>query len=86
MAAAPPSLAADRAQLVALIKPQFEDGPKAVGKGGVVRDPAIHQAVCDRVAAWLGTQPDWTVIGIALSPIQGPAGNREFLIYARRGA
>ena len=82
---APLSLAADRAQLVALIKPQFEAGPKAVGKGGVVRDPAIHQAVCDRVAAWLGTQPDWTVIGIALSPIQGPAGNREFLIYARRG-
>ena len=83
---APLSLAADRARLVALIKPQFEAGPKAVGKGGVVRDPAIHQAVCDRVAAWLGTQPDWTVIGIALSPIQGPAGNLEFLIYARRGA
>jgi 23S rRNA (cytidine1920-2'-O)/16S rRNA (cytidine1409-2'-O)-methyltransferase len=82
---APLSLAADRAQLVALIKPQFEAGPKSVGKGGVVRDPAIHQAVCDRVAAWLGTQPDWTVIGIVESPIQGPAGNREFLIYARRG-
>jgi 23S rRNA (cytidine1920-2'-O)/16S rRNA (cytidine1409-2'-O)-methyltransferase len=82
---APLSLAADRARLVALIKPQFEAGPKAVGKGGVVRDPAIHQAVCDRVAAWLGTQPNWTVTGIALSPIQGPAGNREFLIYARRG-
>ncbi len=81
---APLSLAADRAQLVALIKPQFEAGLKDVGKGGVVRDPAIHQAVCERVAAWVGTQPGWAVIGIAPSPIQGPAGNREFLIYARR--
>ena len=83
---APLSLAADRAQLVALIKPQFEAGAKAVGKGGVVRDPAIHQAVCQRVAAWVGAQPGWRVIGIVESPIQGPAGNREFLIYARRGA
>jgi 23S rRNA (cytidine1920-2'-O)/16S rRNA (cytidine1409-2'-O)-methyltransferase len=76
------ALAAERAQLVALIKPQFEAGPKDVGKGGVVRDPAIHQAVCERIAAWVGGQPGW--IGIAQSPIQGPAGNREFLIYARR--
>jgi 23S rRNA (cytidine1920-2'-O)/16S rRNA (cytidine1409-2'-O)-methyltransferase len=82
---APLSLADDRAQLVALIKPQFEAGARAVGKGGVVRDPAIHQAVCQRVAAWVGAQPNWTVIGIVESPIQGPAGNREFLLYARRG-
>ena len=82
---APLALAAERAALVALIKPQFEAGARAVGKGGVVRDPAIHQAVCDRVAAWVGAQPGWTVIGTIESPIQGPAGNREFLIYARRG-
>jgi 23S rRNA (cytidine1920-2'-O)/16S rRNA (cytidine1409-2'-O)-methyltransferase len=82
---APLALAADRAQLVALIKPQFEAGAKAVGKGGVVRDPGVHQAVCQRVAAWVSAQPGWTVIGIVESPIQGPAGNREFLIYARRG-
>ncbi len=80
---APLALAADRAQLVALIKPQFEAGPKEVGKGGVVRDPVVHEAVCRRVAAWVGAQPGWSVIGIAESPIQGPAGNREFLIYAR---
>jgi 23S rRNA (cytidine1920-2'-O)/16S rRNA (cytidine1409-2'-O)-methyltransferase len=79
------ALAADQAQLVALIKPQFEAGPAAVGRGGVVRDPAVHQAVCERVAAWLEAQPGWTVIGTVESPIQGPAGNREFLIYARRG-
>jgi 23S rRNA (cytidine1920-2'-O)/16S rRNA (cytidine1409-2'-O)-methyltransferase len=82
---APLALAADRAQLVALIKPQFEAGAKAVGKGGVVRDPGVHKAVCQRVAAWVSAQPGWTVIGIVESPIQGPAGNREFLIYARRG-
>src|SRR5438067_10875599 len=48
------ALTAERALLVALIKPQFEAGAGEVGKGGVVRDPAIHQAVCERVAAWLG--------------------------------
>ncbi len=69
---APLALAADRAQLVALIKPQFEAGPKEVGKGGVVRDPAVHQEVCRRVTTWVGAQPGWSVIGIAESPIQGP--------------
>ncbi|MBV9015926.1 MAG: TlyA family RNA methyltransferase [Alphaproteobacteria bacterium] len=78
------ALTAERAQLVALIKPQFEAGPGEVGKGGVVRDPAIHRAVCERIAGWLGAQPGWHVAGIAESPITGPAGNREFLIYARR--
>jgi len=82
---APLALAAERAALVALIKPQFEAGPKDVGKGGVVRDPAVHQAVCERIAAWVGAQPGWSVVGITESPIQGPAGNREFLLYARRG-
>jgi 23S rRNA (cytidine1920-2'-O)/16S rRNA (cytidine1409-2'-O)-methyltransferase len=81
---APLALAAESAALVALIKPQFEAGPGDVGKGGVVRDPAIHRAVCERVAAWLGAQPGWHVVGIADSPITGPAGNREFLIYARK--
>ena len=78
------ALVADRARLVALIKPQFEAGPAAVERGGVVRDPAVHRAVCERVADWLGAQPGWTVVGIVESPIQGPAGNREFLLYARR--
>ena len=77
-------LTAERAQLVALIKPQFEAGPGEVGKGGVVRDPAIHRGVCERIAAWVGAQPGWDVVGVIDSPITGPAGNREFLIYARR--
>jgi 23S rRNA (cytidine1920-2'-O)/16S rRNA (cytidine1409-2'-O)-methyltransferase len=78
------ALTAEHAALVALIKPQFEAGPKDVGKGGVVRDPAVHRAVCERIAAWLGARPGWQVVGITESPITGPAGNREFLIYARR--
>jgi 23S rRNA (cytidine1920-2'-O)/16S rRNA (cytidine1409-2'-O)-methyltransferase len=82
---APLMLAADRAALIALIKPQFEAGPKEVRKGGVVRDPAVHQAVCERIAAWVSAQVGWRVVGIVESPIQGPAGNREFLLYARRG-
>lgn len=81
---APLALAAERASLVALIKPQFEAGPKDVGKGGVVRDPAIHRAVCERAAAWLSAQDGWHVVGIVTSPIRGPEGNREFLLYARR--
>ncbi len=81
---APLALAADSAALVALVKPQFEAGAGLVGKGGVVRDPEIHRAVCERVAAWVAAQPGWTVAGLAESPILGPAGNREFLLYARR--
>lgn len=69
---------------VALIKPQFEAGPGLVGAKGVVRDPAVHRAVCDRVAAWWGGLAGWTVLGIAESPITGPEGNKEFLLAARR--
>jgi 23S rRNA (cytidine1920-2'-O)/16S rRNA (cytidine1409-2'-O)-methyltransferase len=81
---APLALAAEGALLVALVKPQFEAGRDCVGKGGVVRDPAIHAAVCDRVAAWIALQPGWGVQGIVESPILGPEGNREFFLYARR--
>jgi 23S rRNA (cytidine1920-2'-O)/16S rRNA (cytidine1409-2'-O)-methyltransferase len=80
---APLALAGPQAHLVALIKPQFEVGPAEVGKGGIVRDPALHGRVCDRIAAWLGDQPGWTVLGITDSPIAGADGNREFLIAAR---
>ena len=81
---APLALAAEKAQLVALIKPQFEAGRAHVGKGGVVRDPAVHREVCKRASAWVAAQPGWSVVGIAESPIFGPEGNREFLLYARR--
>ena len=81
---APLALAAAKAQLVALVKPQFEAGAAHVGKRGVVRDPEIHREVCERAAAWVAAQPGWSVVGIVESPIRGPEGNREFLLYARR--
>lgn len=79
------ALCAPGAFAIALIKPQFEAGPGQVGKGGVVRDPAIHQDVCARIEAWFSSLPGWTVLGITPSPIKGPEGNVEFLIAARRG-
>jgi 23S rRNA (cytidine1920-2'-O)/16S rRNA (cytidine1409-2'-O)-methyltransferase len=78
------SLTKPSAIAVALIKPQFEVGPGRVGKGGVVRDPALHQEVCDRIRAWFERQPGWSALGIVESPVLGPEGNREFLIAARR--
>jgi 23S rRNA (cytidine1920-2'-O)/16S rRNA (cytidine1409-2'-O)-methyltransferase len=78
---APLALAKPQARLVALIKPQFEVGPERVGKGGVVRDPALHRAVCDRIVAWLGAQ-GWRALGVVESPIRGPEGNVEFLVAA----
>jgi 23S rRNA (cytidine1920-2'-O)/16S rRNA (cytidine1409-2'-O)-methyltransferase len=80
----PLSLAHRPTRLVALIKPQFEVGKAEVGKGGVVRDPALHARVCDEVRAWLEGE-GWQVDGIVESPITGPEGNVEFLISASRG-
>lgn len=67
--------------LIALIKPQFEVGKDNVGKGGVVRDPDLHQAVCDDIKEWLDSSPGWRAAGITESPIKGPEGNIEFLIH-----
>jgi 23S rRNA (cytidine1920-2'-O)/16S rRNA (cytidine1409-2'-O)-methyltransferase len=80
----PLQLAAPRCRLVALIKPQFEVGRAEVGKGGVVRDPALHVRVCDAVHGWIAGL-GWRVEGIVESPITGPQGNIEFLIAATRG-
>lgn len=76
------AMAAPGAKLVALIKPQFEVGKADVGKKGVVRDPALHAAVCERIRGWLDGLPGWRVVGLAESPITGPEGNKEFLIGA----
>ena len=78
------ALTKPHAWAVALIKPQFEAGRGDVGKGGVVRNPAVHERVCRETADWLGSILDWGVLGIVESPITGPAGNKEFLIGARR--
>lgn len=83
--AAPLALAKDDARLVALIKPQFEAGPQEVGKGGVVRDPSVHQRVCQEVRDWVESI-GWNVVDLIESPITGPEGNIEFLIGADRNA
>ena len=79
----PLSFAKPGARLLALIKPQFEAGREEVGKGGVVRDPTVHQRVCDQVVAWL-SDSGWQVAGVTQSPITGPEGNIEFLVAASR--
>jgi 23S rRNA (cytidine1920-2'-O)/16S rRNA (cytidine1409-2'-O)-methyltransferase len=79
------ALAKPGAVVVALIKPQFEVGKDRVGKGGVVREPELHAEVRARIAQWL-PRIGWSVFGEDESPIQGPEGNREFLIAARKGA
>jgi 23S rRNA (cytidine1920-2'-O)/16S rRNA (cytidine1409-2'-O)-methyltransferase len=78
------ALTKEKARLVALIKPQFEVGKARVGKGGVVRDPALHEEVCARLEGWMNSQPGWHVLGITPSPITGPEGNVEFLIAAEK--
>ena len=80
---APLKLARTGAKLVALVKPQFEAGRAEVGKGGVVRDPAVHERVCADAAAWVEGQ-GWTVLGVTQSPITGPEGNVEFLLGAEK--
>jgi 23S rRNA (cytidine1920-2'-O)/16S rRNA (cytidine1409-2'-O)-methyltransferase len=79
----PLSFAKPEAQLVALIKPQFEAGREEVGKGGVVRDEAVHVRVCVEVSEWLEAS-GWNVLGLTTSPITGPQGNVEFLVWAQR--
>lgn len=76
-------LAKPGAMLVALVKPQFEARREEVGKGGVVRDEAVHLGVCTAAKGWVETR-GWSVLGIAESPITGPEGNREFLLGATK--
>lgn len=78
---APLKLARPGASLVALVKPQFEAGREEVGKGGVVRDPDVHDRVCAAARDWVERQ-GWTVVGLVRSPITGPEGNVEFLLGA----
>jgi len=80
---APLKLARPGAKLVALVKPQFEAGRDDVGKGGVVRDPEVHERVCTQAKGWVESQ-GWTVLGVTPSPITGPEGNVEFLVGAEK--
>ena len=79
----PLKLARESAKLVALVKPQFEAGRQEVGKGGVVRDAAVHDRVCAEAKEWVESQ-GWSVLGVTQSPITGPEGNVEFLLGAQK--
>lgn len=70
---------------VALVKPQFEAGPEKVGKKGVVRDAATHLIVCRRIVQFIGSL-NWEVLNFTFSPIKGPEGNIEFLVYFSKAA
>jgi 23S rRNA (cytidine1920-2'-O)/16S rRNA (cytidine1409-2'-O)-methyltransferase len=79
----PLALAAERAELVTLVKPQFEVGKDNVGKGGIVRNPSFAVQSVERVKTWLGEQ-GWLVKGEDISPIKGGDGNTEYLVTAVR--
>ena len=80
------TLAASGAHLVALIKPQFEAGRAAIGKGGIVRSAADRDAAVNRVHDWIANQSGWRVLGVIPSPIEGKSGNIEFLLAAIKDA
>jgi 23S rRNA (cytidine1920-2'-O)/16S rRNA (cytidine1409-2'-O)-methyltransferase len=76
------ALAAPGAWGVFLVKPQFEAGRDAIGKGGLLKNPEEADAIAERLSAWLASQPGWRSLGLAPSPIDGGDGNREFLLAA----
>jgi 23S rRNA (cytidine1920-2'-O)/16S rRNA (cytidine1409-2'-O)-methyltransferase len=79
------ALLAESGRIIALVKPQFEAGREAVGRGGVVRDPAIHRRVLLNLAAWC-VEHGLDLTDTAASPVTGPKGNREFLFYLKPGS
>ncbi len=84
--ALPPILkiAEKNSRVLSLIKPQFEVGKRNVKKGGVVKDEIIHRDICNKIKLWLENDMKWSVDGICQSPIEGPAGNKEFFIAAKK--
>ncbi|MEQ9244953.1 MAG: TlyA family RNA methyltransferase [Nitratireductor sp.] len=84
--ALPPALAlaARGACGIFLVKPQFEAGREAIGKGGLLRDPAQAEEIAADLKNWLGTNAGWEAVGLAPSPIEGGDGNREFLLAGRK--
>jgi len=74
----------DKAELIALIKPQFEVGPDLVGKGGVVRDELLREKVVSDITSWIDRQDGWQTQQVCPSPVEGPDGNMEYLLYAQK--
>lgn len=77
-------LLAEDGHIIALVKPQFEAGRQQVGKGGVIRDPRIHRQVLAEIIAW-AQERELAPVGLTPSPLLGPKGNREFLLWLRPG-
>jgi 23S rRNA (cytidine1920-2'-O)/16S rRNA (cytidine1409-2'-O)-methyltransferase len=75
----------ERGEAVVLIKPQFEAGRERLGRGGVVRDPAVHAAVLREVLRFVGEETELEAAGLSWSPLRGPEGNVEFLCHLCRG-
>ncbi|WP_343313741.1 TlyA family RNA methyltransferase [Brucella sp. BE17] len=67
-----------------LVKPQFEAGRAAIGKGGILRDPADGERIAEDMKSWLETQPGWRALGLCPSPIEGGDGNREYLLTGQK--
>ena len=80
--ALPPALilAAPGAKGIFLVKPQFEAGREAIGKGGILKNPADGLRIAEKLRAWLDAQPGWRALGVCPSPVAGGDGNREFLL------
>jgi len=79
------NLLRENGELVALIKPQFEAGREKVGKKGVVREPSVHREVIEEVTSFAQNN-GFEVLGLEFSPIRGPEGNIEYLMYARKAS
>ncbi|ENT06712.1 TlyA family RNA methyltransferase [Brucella sp. 63/311] len=84
--ALPPALAlAEKGAICALlVKPQFEAGREAIGKGGILRDTAYGERMAQELKSWLETQPGWRALGLCPSPIEGGDGNREYLLAGKK--
>ena len=80
----PLDLTSNKAQLVALIKPQFEVGKKEVSRGGIVRDESVRKKCCTEIHNWLESKMNWKVMNVIESPIKGAKGNIEYFIYAKK--
>ena len=78
------SLAANGAQAVLLVKPQFEIGREGIGKGGLLKNPADGKKIAEDLFAWLNEQQGWKAKGLRPSPIEGGDGNVEYLLYGEK--
>ncbi|KJW04153.1 ftsJ-like methyltransferase family protein [Rickettsia argasii T170-B] len=78
------NLVKEDCMLIALIKPQFEVEKHEVAQGGVIKNPLLHQKVCDKIKDWLEKEHNFKIFGIIASPILGAKGNQEFLICGKR--